>query len=384
MGAISATIQQSLTGIRDVKILGRERFFAHQFVTDRAKNARAAYLTGTVAQLPRVLIETSLLLLILGFFVLAVGRGETAASILPVLGVFSYAGMRMQPSLQKIVAGINSLRYATAPINEVYQELQELDRAGARRRVTSPDPLHFEEEITFEDVSFRYENTSAPALSDVNLRIAKGESIGVCGPTGGGKTTLVDLLAGLLDPTSGTIRVDGQDLRGQTREWQQNLGVVPQSVFLLDDTLRRNIAFGIPDEEIDESAVIAAVRLAQLSEFVGSLPEGLETRVGERGVRISGGQRQRVAIARSLYRKPSVLIFDEGTSALDSITEAELIGTLDSIRGERTIIIVAHRLSTVRGCDRIVLVTGGRIADIGDYDELLARSTEFRQLAELG
>ena len=170
----------------------------------------------------------------------------------------------------------------------------------------------------------------------------------------------------------------------QAKEWQQNLGVVPQSIFLLDDTLRRNIAFGIPDEEIDESAVIDAVHLAQLSEFVGSLPEGLETHVGERGVRISGGQRQRVAIARSLYRTPSVLIFDEGTSALDNITEAELIGTLDSIRGERTIIIVAHRLTSVRKCDRIVLVTAGRIADIGGYEELLARSTEFRQLAELG
>lgn len=384
VGRYFATVQQSLTGIRDVKILGRERFFARQFVRDRAETARARYLKGALTEVPRVLIETSLLLLILGFFALAVGRGETAASVLPVLGVFAYAGLRMQPSLQNILAGINNLRFATAPIDEVYQELQELDRAGARRGVAFPDALLFEEEVTFEDVSFRYENTSAPALSNVNLRIAKGESIGVCGPTGGGKTTLVDLLAGLLDPTSGTIRVDGQDLRGQAREWQQNLGVVPQSVFLLDDTLRRNIAFGIPDEEIDESAVVAAVRLAQLSEFVGSLPEGLETRVGERGVRISGGQRQRVAIARSLYRKPSVLIFDEGTSALDSITEAELIGTLDSIRGERTTIIVAHRLTTVRGCDRIVLVTGGRIADIGDYDELLARSTEFRQLAELG
>ena len=384
VGRYFATIQQSLTGIRDVKIFGRERFFVRQFVRDRAESARARYLTGTVAQVPRVLIETSLLLLILGFFVLAVGRGETAASILPVLGVFAYAGMRMQPSLQKIVSGINSLRYATAPIDEVYRELQELDRAGARRGVATPDALLFKEEITFEDVSFRYENTSTPALSNVNLRIAKGESIGVCGPTGGGKTTLVDLLAGLLDPTSGTIRVDGQDIHGRAREWQQNLGVVSQGVFLLDDTLRRNIAFGISDEEIDESAVVDAVRLAQLSEFVGSLPEGLETSVGERGVRLSGGERQRVAIARALYRKPSVLVFDEGTSALDNITEAELIGTLDSIRGERTIIVVAHRLTTVRKCDRIVLVAAGRIVDIGGYDELLARSAEFRQLAELG
>ena len=384
VGRYFATLQQSLTGIRDVKILGRERFFARQFVRDRAENARASYLRGTIAELPRVLIETSLVLLILGFFVLAVRAGETATSFLPVLGLFAYAGLRMQPSLQKIVTGFNSLRYATAPIDEVSRALQEVDRVGALRRSSAPDILPFEEKIIFEDVAFRYENTTTPALSNVNLRITKGESIGVCGPTGGGKTTLVDLLAGLLDPTSGTIRVDGQDLHGQARAWQQNLGVVSQSVFLLDDTLRRNIALGVSDEGINESAVADAVRLAHLSEFVESLPAGLATRVGERGVRLSGGERQRVAIARALYRKPLVLIFDEGTSALDNITEAELIRTLDRIRGELTIIVVAHRLSTVRKCDRIVLVTAGKIADIGGYDELLARSTEFRQLAELG
>ena len=376
-----ATLQQSLTGIRDVKIFGRERFFARQFVRDRAESARALYLSATLAEVPRVFIETSLLLLILGFFVLSVRSGETATSILPVLGLFAYAGLRMQPSLQKIVAGINTLRYATAAIDEVYQELQELNRAGALGGVASPEALPFEEEIAFDDVSFRYENTSTPALSGVNLRIVKGESIGICGPTGSGKTTLVDLLAGLLDPTSGTIRVDGQDIDGQAKEWQQNLGVVPQSIFLLDDTLRRNIAFGIPDEEIDESAVVDAVRLAQLSEFVGSLPEGLETRVGERGVRISGGQRQRVAIARSLYRNPSVLIFDEGTSALDTNTEEEITRALDALRGDHTVVTVAHRLTTVRNCDRIVVVEGGSVTAVAPFNELLGSHPFFRGVA---
>ena len=381
VGRYFATVQQSLTGIRDVKILGRERFFTRQFVRERAENARAAYLRGTVVQLPRILIETSLLLLILGFFALAVRSGETATSILPVLGVFAYAGLRMQPSLQKIVTGINNIRFATAAIDEVHRELHELDQAGALRRVTSPDALPFEEEITFEDVSFRYENTSTPALSNVNLRIGKGESIGVCGPTGGGKTTLVDLLAGLLDPTSGTIRVDGQDIHGQARAWQQNLGVVSQSVFLLDDTLRRNIAFGISDEEIDESAVVDAVRLAQLSEFVGSLPEGLETSVGERGVRLSGGERQRVAIARALYRKPSVLVFDEGTSALDTNTEEEVVRALNTLGGDHTMITVAHRLTTVRTCDRIVVVEGARVTAVAPFDELLEIHPFFRGVA---
>ena len=200
----------------------------------------------------------------------------------------------------------------------------------------------------------------------------------------GGKTTLVDLLAGLLEPTSGSITVDGVNMQGRESAWQQNLGVVSQSAFLLDDTLRRNVALGVPDGKINESAVVEAIDHAQLSEFVDSLPDGLETIVGERGIRISGGERQRVAIARALYQRPSVLILDEGTSALDNITEAQLIRTLDTLQGQRTIIIVAHRLTTVRNCDRIVLIKGGKIAEIGRYDELMVRSSEFQRLAQSG
>ena len=378
-----STLQQSLAGIRDLKVLGRERFFARQFVVERSESARAGYLQGTLGELPRVLVETSLLLFILGFFALSIVRGESAGGLLPVLGLFAYATLRMQPSIQKIVAGINSLRFATAAVDEVYGELDTLRRAGALTRTPPDEPLDFEHQISFEDLSFRYDNTPAPAITNVNLEILKGESIGICGPTGGGKTTLVDLLIGLLEPTSGSVRVDGRDIRHDARRWQQNLGVVPQTVFILDDTLRRNIAFGLPDDEIDDGTVAEAVELAQLATFVASLPNGLDTQLGERGVLISGGERQRVAIARALYRRPSVLVFDEGTSALDNVTEAALIRMIDRIRGDRTIVVVAHRLTTVRKCDRIFLVVDGRISDIGDFDDLLTRSTEFRKLAEL-
>ena len=383
VGRYFGTVQQSLAGIRDVKILGRERFFSQRFYRDRAKTARASYMRGTVAQIPAVLIEITIIFFILGFLAVAINTGESATDALPLMGLFAYAGLRMQPSLQKIVAGVNSLRFATAPVDEVFAELQEV--AGNKAlRGAPPVALHFDTAVVFDEVSFGYHGSSTLALEKINLSIAKGESVGVCGPTGGGKTTFVDLLAGLLEPTSGSITVDEVNVQGRESAWQQNLGVVSQSVFLIHDTLRRNVALGVPDGEIDEPAVVEAIDHAQLSEFVDSLPDGLETMVGERGIRISGGQRQRVAIARALYRRPSVLIFDEGTSALDNITEAQLIRTLDTLKGQRTIIVVAHRLTTIRNCDKIVLITGGKIAEIGRYDELMVRSSEFQRLALLG
>ena len=384
VGRYFGTVQQSLAGIRDVKILGRERFFSQRFHRDRSETARASYMRGTVAQIPAVLIEITIIFFILGFLAVAMNTGEPATAALPLMGLFAYAGLRMQPSLQKIVAGINSLRFATAPVDEVYGELQEIAGNKELRGTSPPLALHFDTAVVFDEVSFRYRGSSTLALEKINLSIAKGESVGVCGPTGGGKTTLVDLLAGLLEPTSGSITVDGVNMQGRESAWQQNLGVVSQSAFLLDDTLRRNVALGVPDGKINESAVVEAIDHAQLSEFVDSLPDGLETMVGERGIRISGGQRQRVAIARALYQRPSVLILDEGTSALDNITEAQLIRTLDTLQGQRTIIIVAHRLTTIRNCDKIVLITGGKIAEIGRYDELMVRSSEFQRLAQSG
>jgi ATP-binding cassette, subfamily B, bacterial PglK len=211
--------------------------------------------------------------------------------------------------------------------------------------------------------------------------IRPGEQVGICGPTGGGKTTLTDVITGLLQPTAGRVTVDGRDLVEFDRNWQANLGIVAQMVFLTDDTLRRNIALGIPDEQIDDDALREAVKLAQLESFVAELPEGLDTTVGERGVRVSGGQRQRIAIARALYRKPEVLIFDEGTSALDNATEAQLMASIEALRGKHTIILVAHRLSTVRHSDRIVFLEHGRMTGTGTYDELRETNVAFREMA---
>ena len=240
--------------------------------------------------------------------------------------------------------------------------------------------VEFNESLVCEQVSFTYELAGRPALQTVNLRIRRGESIGIVGATGSGKSTLVDVLLGLLRPSSGRVLVDGVDLVGRERAWQRLIGYVPQDPYLLDDSLRRNIAFGIPDALIDEQRLARACALAQLDDFLRQLPAGVETTAGEDGVRLSGGQRQRVAIARALYHDPAVLVFDEATAALDNQTEREVTRAIAELQGGRTVIVIAHRLTTVASCDRLFFLQDGRIAAVGRYDELL-RHPNFRAMA---
>ncbi len=372
-------LQQGLFGIRDVKVLGRERAFAREYGRSRARMARASYLKDTVGQLPNIVFELALMAFISGFFAIAILQGGGAQETLSVLGLFAYAGLRMQPSMQIAMKALNSLKFAAAPLEDLHADLQMMAGTGGLPR--QANPLMFREQLRLEGVSFRYERADCNALEDINLVIRPGEQIGICGTTGSGKTTLTDIITGLLQPTSGRVTIDGQDLTQVERNWQANLGIVAQMVFLTDDTLRRNIALGVPDEQIDDDALQEVVRLAQLESFVAGLSQGLNTVVGERGVRISGGQRQRIAIARALYRKPQVLIFDEGTSALDNATEAQMMAAIEQLRGQHTIILVAHRLSTVRKSDRIVFLEHGQMTGLGTYEQLKEDNTEFREMA---
>lgn len=373
------SLQQSLHGIRDIKVLGRERFFAERYGRSRLRLARAQYLRSTILELPSTVMELAFIGFILAFFSITLIADQRTQAALSVLGLFAYAGLRLQPSLQRIISGLNDIKYSAAPLEDLHADLLAVE--ALPKVVDSTPPLRFEKAIILEDVGFRYDQGERNALLQINLIIRHGEEIGICGPTGGGKTTLVDIITGLLVPTTGRVLVDGNDVLEHTREWQRNLGVVPQMVFLLDDSLRRNVALGVPDGQVDEEALAEAIELAQLTDFVGSLAKGLDTTVGERGVRISGGQRQRIAIARALYRRPTVLIFDEGTSALDNATEAELMASVDELRGRHTIILIAHRLSTVRKSDRVIFVDQGRIAGEGSYDQLMNEHEAFRAMA---
>ena len=371
-------LQQSLHGIRDIKVLGREDAFVRRYEKARFGLARASYLRSTATDLPKTLMELALLGFILSVFSASILAEGGVGDSLAVLGLFAYAGLRLQPSLQRIIAGLNNLKYAAAPIEDLHRDLNLI---AQQRSLSAPsDALPFRSEIRVDGVSFRYENGHRDALAAIELVVKPGEVLGICGPTGGGKTTLVDVMTGLLEPTTGRVTIDGHDLRNHARQWQRNLGVVPQMVFLTDETLRENIALGVPRRKIDDGAVIEAVELAQLRSYVDSLPQGLDTVVGERGVRISGGQRQRVAIARALYRRPEVLVFDEGTSALDNTTERELMSALNRLRGRHTILLIAHRLTTVQDADRIVVIEDGRLTGSGTYKELLQSSAAFRAL----
>jgi ATP-binding cassette, subfamily B, bacterial PglK len=377
-------MQQALGGVRDIRLLGREHEFASSFARQRRVMARTAYLKHTLSELPRVLIETTFVLVIAVVFALAVLTGDGPEALVSTLGVFAYAGLRLQPSLRKIVQGLNHLRFGSAVVEDLIEDRARVDASLAAWRAAregGDTGRTFERAIEVRGVTFRYGADAPPALCDVDLTIRRGEFVGICGPTGGGKSTLVDLIVGLLQPMEGQVLVDGVPLEEHPTWWYAQLGVVSQSVYLTDDTLRNNIAFGRDEDEIDEDLLDRCIERAQLRDVVATLPEGIDTIVGERGVRLSGGQRQRVAVARALYREPAVIVFDEGTSSLDGATEAALVAAVDELKEGRTLISVAHRISTVRQADRILVVSGGRIAASGSHDELLRSNELFRGLA---
>ena len=370
------SLQESLQSVRDIKVLGRAGYFEARFARGRTVLARALYLRGVLTELPRIVTETLLVVLVLVFLIVAIASGGSLSESLATLGLFGYAGLRILPSLSRIVASINNLQFSGAALDDVHEQLKLFETMPPPP--PSGPPLLFVKELKVSDLSFAYDEKLV--LEDVSFTLASGGSLGIVGSTGSGKSTLLDIVMALLEPTAGSVTVDEVSVHDDPRGWQQTLGIVPQSVVLIDDSLRRNIAFGISDENIDEEILQAAIREARLEDVIAALPEGLDTTVGEAGIRLSGGQRQRIAIARALYRDPQVLIFDEATSALDNVTEAELIEGLRSLRDDRTLIMVAHRLTTVRNCDAILVLEGGKLADMGSYDELVERNPLFQAI----
>jgi ABC-type multidrug transport system fused ATPase/permease subunit len=365
-------LQQGLGGVKDVKILGREDFFVSEYSHQLAGSAAVSRRAFVSQTLPRIGLE---ILTILGLAVLVstmVVSGEDLNSVLPVLGLFGAAAFRLVPAVSSIVTCVQTITINRPIVNELFHDLS-LRKADTPRR---QEHAGFAHEVEVNNVSFKYETAPTNALSNVSLRVKRGEAVGLVGPSGSGKSTLVDVLLGLMAPASGAVLVDGVNVQDRIRWWQDQIGYVPQSIFLTDDTLRRNVAFGLPKSEIDDAAVDAAIRAAQLEEFVKTLPLGLETVVGERGVRLSGGQRQRIGIARALYHNPDVLVLDEATSSLDMETEHSVMQAVQALQGEKTVIIVAHRLSTVEYCDRLYRLESSRIVDEGTFREVMSRDID--------
>ena len=371
---------QAFGGIKEVRIRGCEPFIVGTYVKTSEEHARASRVARFLGTSPRFVFETLAVggMLLVALIVLA--RGGGTERLVPLLGVMALAVVRMMPSAVRMLGALNDMRYFSPFVAALHKDLAEREVVPE-----SAAALEFERELKLTNVSYTYPEATKPSLEGVSLTITKGEAIALVGSSGAGKTTLADLVIGLLEPTSGQIQVDGKLLDSSTiRSWQDLIGYVPQQVYLGDETLLRSVAFGVPDADIDVARVERALEAARLTDLVKGLPEGLATTVGERGVRLSGGQRQRIGIARALYFDPKVLVLDEATSALDGLTEAEVVEAIESARADRTTIVIAHRLSTVRSCDRLVYMSDGKITNVGTWEMLLASNAEFQRLVELG
>lgn len=364
-------LQQGLGGAKEVNLLGREADFLEQYRVHNAWSTRGVEMQSTLKQLPRLWLE---LLAVIGLAMLVISMialNRALETVLPTLTLFAAAAFRLIPSVNKVLGAVQSLRYGIPAVDTLHTELKLVTKEMVATRSLS---TLFQALLELSHVTYTYPGVAKSTLNDISLTIHRGEMVGIIGASGGGKSTLVDILLGLLTPDAGELRVDGKDIQGNLRNWQDQIGYVPQSIFLTDDTLRRNVAFGLANEQIDDTAVQRAVKAAQLEEFVASLPERLETLVGERGIRLSGGQRQRIGIARALYHDPALLVLDEATSALDTTTEHDVMQSVLALQGTRTIIIVAHRLSTVEHCDRLYQIEMGRVVKDGLPCEVLPYS----------
>lgn len=355
-------LQQGLGGAKDAKLLGRETDFLEQYRVHNVQSARVGRLQTTLQQIPRLWLE---LLAVSGLAILVISmlaQGRVLDAVLPTLGLFAATAFRLIPSVNRVMNAVQLLRYGL-PVVDVLRTELNLATPEVTRTHSPVIPFHVALELS--QVTYTYPGAAEPALKDVSLAIQRGGSVGFIGSSGAGKSTLVDILLGLLTPAAGEVRLDGRDIQTNLRNWQDQVGYVSQTIFLTDDTLRRNVAFGLANEQIDDGAVKRAIQAAQLEEFVASQPEGLETLVGERGVRLSGGQRQRIGIARALYHDPAVLVLDEATSALDTATERDVMQSVTALQGSKTILIIAHRLSTVEHCSRLYRLHEGRVVEEG-------------------
>ena len=356
---------QSIYGLKDVKVLNRQDFFIRNYYESGKVGAELATKYAVLNNLPHLVIETIFMATILGFMMALLTSGQNLSAFLPQLMAFGVAAIRVMPSANRINTYMTEIAYEQPSLDFVYENLTDAmktnKKMAAERAKVAGGALHLEKEICLEGITFRYPDGDRNIFTDASMVIPKGKSVGIKGASGAGKSTIVDILLGLLHVQRGKITCDGANIFSNYESWLSQIGYIPQSIYLIDESIRDNIAFGIDEREIDDARIREVAAEAQLLEFIDSLPEGLDTKIGDRGVRLSGGQRQRIGIARALYHNPEILVFDEATSALDNETEAALMGAINSFHGRKTMIIIAHRLNTIENCDLIYEVKGEKI-----------------------
>ena len=357
-------INQSMGGIKEVKILNREDFFLESYNTYYAKYAKALQILKLLNMIPKYIVEAVCMTGLLIAIIIKMLFGEAdMIYFIPQLTVFATAAFRLLPSVGRINGYLTQMLSTLPSIDLVYHDLKEIEDYQESLHLDTVSEFVFQEQIQVRDVTYRYPDGVENIVTNVNLTIHRGETVGFIGPSGAGKTTMVDIVLGLLTPLKGNILVDGVDIYTNLNCWHRQIGYIPQTIYLSDDTIRANVAFGVRENEIDDEAVWRAVEQAQLDTFIKSLPEGIHTFVGDRGVRLSGGQRQRIGIARALYHDPEILVLDEATSALDNETELAVMEAIDRFQGQKTILIIAHRLTTIKNADVIYAVEDGKVEE---------------------
>jgi ABC-type multidrug transport system fused ATPase/permease subunit len=386
MSAMMQWTEQAISGIKETLILGRASFFIDRQCYHAQRLADAMRSMMLLSSIPRLIMDTLTVTAMVVIALIIFMQGEDPQSLLPTLGLFAIAAIRLMPAMSRVASGLAQLRFNYSATEVLYGELRSTDNDRSESAHRAPaqkglPPLPFQRLLLLEHLSYRYPSMPDSAVDDVSLEIPKGDWVGLIGSSGAGKTTLVDLILGLFVPSSGRILVDGRDLQEDVTGWQRNIGYVPQDIYLIDDTVRRNVAFGLPDQDIDDERVWQALRAAQIDNLVRLLPGGLSATTGERGERLSGGERQRLGIARALYHDPQVLVVDEATANLDNATETAIVRTLAALRGEKTIISITHRLAFVRQCDRIYLLSQGRIQKSGTFADVVMKNPELAEFA---
>ena len=356
---------QSIYGIKDVKILNKENFFAGSFGKYSERNAKLTTNYTVLNNMPRLLIETFSICGILAYLAVCIVRSQDLTELMPQISAFAVAAMRLMPSINRINTHLTNIAFYEPSVNYVYENVDftsyKLKGRYEKADTVTGKPIRLEKEIRMEGITYQYPESDKPVLVDAEMTVPVGKSVGVMGPSGAGKTTAVDILLGLLKVKSGKILCDGRDIFENYPSWLSHIGYIPQTIYLTDDSIRENIAFGVAKDEIDDNRVWEVLEEAQMKDFVKKMPQEIWTTIGERGIRLSGGQRQRLGIARALYHNPEILVFDEATSALDTDTESAIMEAIDSFHGRKTLIIIAHRLRTIENCDIIYKVDGGKI-----------------------
>ena len=360
-------IDESVTGIKEIKIANKENYFINGYADCGAGYVNAVQKYNLYNSTPRLLIETIAIAGMIGYMLVVMARGTSLTQLLPQLTVLAAAAARLLPSANRINNYLTSIAYFEPFLMNVSDNLQMEIHDGSisynsedYRKKKEVDKLPVLKSINLEKISYKYPGTDKLILDNADMEIPVGKSVGIVGTSGAGKTTIVDVMLGLLKPVSGHIYADGVDVMEHYPQWLKNIGYIPQTIFMIDSTIRKNVAFGYADDEIDDNKVWQALKEASLDEFVRSLPEGLDTKIGERGIRLSGGQRQRIGIARALFEDPEVLVLDEATSALDNETEAAIMDSINRLHGRKTLVIIAHRLQTIEKCDMVYSITDGK------------------------